>query len=61
MNLGITFYPIYGITLGINYCDSTLMQTELEDGSEEHVIQILLLFFGINIFWYSNGNQSQYS
>jgi hypothetical protein len=53
--MSITFFPIYGITLGINYCDSTLQEIETEEGVEEHVIQILIFIFGINIVWQTNG------
>ncbi len=53
MNLAITFFPIYGLTLGINYIDNELQDVERTDGMREHVIQILLLVFGFNIIWYS--------
>jgi hypothetical protein len=53
MNLAITFFPIYGLTLGINYIDNELQDVERTDGMREHVIQILLFFFGFNIIWYS--------
>jgi hypothetical protein len=53
---GITFFPIYGLTIGINYIDSTLQGTEVVD-QEEHVIQFLLLFFGFNIFWFTDIEQ----
>lgn len=53
--MSITFFPIYGITLGINYCDSTLQEIETPEGVEEHVIQILIFIFGINIVWQTNG------
>jgi hypothetical protein len=54
--IGITFFPIYGLTIGINYIDSTLQGTEVVD-QEEHVIQFLLLFFGFNIFWFTDIEQ----
>ncbi len=54
--IGITFFPIYGLTIGINYIDSTLQGTEVVD-KEEHVIQFLLLFFGFNIFWFTDIEQ----
>lgn len=53
MNLAITFFPIYGLTLGINYIDNELQDVKRTDGMREHVIQILLFFFGFNIIWYS--------
>lgn len=53
---GITFFPIYGLTIGINYIDSTLKGEEIVD-REEHVIQFLLLFFGFNIFWFTDIEQ----
>ncbi len=53
MNLAITFFPIYGLTLGINYIDNELQDVERTDGMREHIIQILLFFFGFNIIWYS--------
>ena len=53
MNLGITFFPIYGLTIGINYIDSDLQGLERTDGMREHVFQILILVFGFNIIWYS--------
>ena len=53
---GITFFPIYGLTVGINYIDSTLQGSEVED-QEEHVVQFLLLFFGFNVFWFSDIEQ----
>ena len=54
--IGITFFPIYGLTVGINYIDSTLQGEEVVD-QEEHVIQFLLLFFGFNIFWFTDIEQ----
>ena len=51
--IGITFFPIYGLTIGINYIDSTLKGEEIVD-REEHVLQFLLLFFGFNIFWFTD-------
>ena len=54
--IGITFFPIYGLTIGINYIDSTLQGAEVVD-QEEHVIQFLLLFFGFNIFWFTDIEQ----
>lgn len=54
--IGITFFPIYGLTIGINYTDSTLQGEEIVD-QEEHVIQFLLLFFGFNIFWFTDIEQ----
>jgi hypothetical protein len=54
--IGITFFPIYGLTIGINYIDSTLQGEEVVD-QEEHVIQFLLLFFGFNIFWFTDIEQ----
>ena len=53
MNLAITFFPIYGITFGINYIDNELQEVERTDGMREHVIQILLFLFGFSIIWYS--------
>lgn len=53
---GITFFPIYGLTVGINYIDSTLKGEEMVD-REEHVLQFLLLFFGFNIFWFTDIEQ----
>jgi hypothetical protein len=53
MNLAITFFPIYGITIGINYIDSDLQGLERTDGMREHVFQILFFVFGFNIIWYS--------
>ena len=53
MNLAITFFPIYGLTLGINYIDNELQGLQRTDGMREHVFQILLFFFGFNIIWYS--------
>ena len=44
---GITFFPIYGLTVGINYIDSTLKGEEIVD-REEHVLQFLLLFTVLN-------------
>ena len=54
--IGITFFPIYGLTIGINYIDSTLKGEEIVD-REEHVLQFLLLFFGFNIFWFTDIEQ----
>lgn len=54
--IGITFFPIYGLTIGINYIDSTLKGEEIVN-KEEHVIQFLLLFFGFNIFWFTDIEQ----
>jgi len=53
MNLAITFFPIYGLTIGINYIDSDLQGLERTDGMREHVFQILFFVFGFNIIWYS--------
>lgn len=53
MNLAITFFPIYGLTFGINYIDNELQGLQRTDGMREHVFQILLFFFGFNIIWYS--------
>jgi hypothetical protein len=53
--ISITFFPIYGITVGLNYCDSKLQEIETPEGVEERVIQIMLFVFGINIVWQTNG------
>jgi hypothetical protein len=53
MNLAITFFPIYGLTVGINYIDNELQDVQRTDGMREHVIQILFFVFGFNIIWYS--------
>ena len=53
MNLAITFFPIYGLTIGINYIDSDLQDVQRTDGMREHVFQVLLLIFGFIIIWYS--------
>lgn len=53
--ISITFFPIYGITVGLNYCDSKLQEIETPEGVEERVIQIMLFVFGINIIWQTNG------
>ena len=43
---GITFFPIYGIVIGVNLKDDYL-QDAFEDQEKYIVIQILLLVFGI--------------
>ena len=55
--LGITYYPIYGLTVGINYIDDTLQQNDYIDNKERHALQFLLLFFGFNIFWFTDIEQ----
>ena len=43
MNLAITFFPIYGLTLGINYIDNELQDVQRTDGmrgSEEHTSEL---------------------
>jgi hypothetical protein len=49
---GITFFPIYGIVIGVNLKDDYL-QDAFEDQEKYIVVQILLLVFGITIFYYA--------
>ena len=53
MNFAITIFPIYGLTIGINYIDSDLQGLERTDGMREHVFQILFFLVGVNFIWYS--------
>jgi|13_taG_2_1085334.scaffolds.fasta_scaffold137809_2 hypothetical protein len=49
----ITFFPIYGFVLGINYTDSYARGKEVTHYNE-HQLQFLFLFFGITIGWYTD-------
>lgn len=42
---GITFYPIYGLTIGINYIDDTLQQNDYIDNKERHALQFYYYFW----------------
>lgn len=52
----IVFFPLYGITVGVNYWNTTMDQWPdwMEDEEEEvqHMIQIFCFFFGFSVIWY---------
>jgi len=50
----VTFFPIYGLTFGVNYIDDTLAGVETESNKETHTIQLLLGFFGFNFSWFTD-------
>lgn len=49
----ITFFPIYGFVLGINYTDSPT-RGDQNSHYNEHQLQFLFILFGITIGWYSD-------
>lgn len=49
---GITFFPIYGIVIGVNLKDDYL-EDNFQEPEKYIVVQILLLVFGITIFYYA--------
>jgi hypothetical protein len=49
----ITFFPIYGVVLGVNYTDSYARGKE-PTHHNEHQLQLLCFLFGITIGWYTD-------
>lgn len=49
----LTFFPIYGCTVGMHYTDSIARQQETLHFNE-HQLQILFFFFGVTIGWYTD-------
>ena len=46
----VTLFPIYGLCLGVNYCDTGMKQDEdphPEGDSPEYMIQLFVGIFGI--------------
>jgi hypothetical protein len=54
---GISFFPIYGCVVGINFRD-TAMDEALEEVEDYIVIQLLFFIFGITFLYYV-GNTDQ--
>lgn len=53
----VVLFPIYGVALGVNYWNSDFdeMPEWLQDGTdptEQHMLQIFCLLFGISVIWY---------
>jgi hypothetical protein len=49
----LTFFPIYGLVLGVNYTDS-YARGEDQSHYNEHKLQFLCLLFGITFGWYTD-------
>ena len=50
--LEISFFPIYGFMLGINYWNEELDELENKHPDTQHMIQVMFLFFGVSFAWY---------
>jgi hypothetical protein len=53
----VVFFPLYGLTIGINYWNSSMDQwpdwmEEPKDEEEQHMIQIFCFVFGFSLIWY---------
>jgi len=52
----VVFFPLYGVTVGINYWNTTMDQWPdwMEDDEEEvqHMVQIFCFVFGFSVIWY---------
>ena len=52
----VVFFPIYGLTVGINYWNSKMDEwpdwVDTQEDEEQHMIQIFLFFFGTSFIWY---------
>lgn len=47
--LQITFFPIFGMVLGINYASGKYEAFEMQE--DERIVQIMFLVFGVSILW----------
>lgn len=45
----ITFFPIFGLMLGVNYASGQYEAFEMQE--DERMIQIMFLVFGVSILW----------
>ncbi len=51
----LRFFPIYGLTIGVNYWDSYMdydLEELEEDGESVHMIQLFFLMAGVSFIWY---------
>jgi hypothetical protein len=49
----LTFFPIYGCTVGISYTDS-FTRGEEPTNHNTHQLQFLCFLFGVTIGWYTD-------
>lgn len=47
----ITFFPIYGFMLGVNYWNSEMSEDESPE-TEEQMIQLMFGIIGISFHWW---------
>jgi len=47
--LQITFFPIFGMVLGLNYASGKYEAFEMQE--DERMVQIMFLVFGVSILW----------
>jgi len=45
----VTFFPIFGLILGVNFASGQYEAFEMQE--DERMIQIMFLVFGISILW----------
>ena len=45
----ITFFPIFGMVLGLNYASGKYEAFEMQE--DERMVQIMFLVFGVSILW----------
>lgn len=50
----ITFFPIYGLSFGINYWDTHMQEEEDQPDTPEYMIQVLIGIFGISFHWWQD-------
>lgn len=56
-NMYVTFFPIYGLAVGVNYWDTNMKSEDdehPEDLSTEYMIQLFFGIFGISIHWWND-------
>lgn len=51
--LQIDIFPLYGVTIGINYSNEDLEMMEIVADDKRHTIQLFFFVFGLNIHWYT--------
>lgn len=52
-NMYVTFFPIYGLALGVNYWDTHMKpEDEPHEDTPEYMIQVFIFIFGISFHWW---------
>ena len=50
----INFFPIYGAMIGFNYWNENFSDKENQHDDVQHMVQIMILIFGISFIWYED-------